>query len=52
MPRRRRERDNIETIENNKSLKQPSVWNPGKGQWKMTTDNSRTEISETLFNKD
>jgi hypothetical protein len=46
-PRRRRECDNIETSESNKSLNQPSVWNPGRGQWKMTTDNSRTQISET-----
>jgi hypothetical protein len=53
-PGRQRERDNIETSENNKSLDQPSVWNPGggRGQWKMTTDNSRTEISEISSKKD
>jgi hypothetical protein len=46
-PRRRREWDNIETSESNKSLNQPSVWKSGRGQWKMITDHGRTEISET-----
>jgi hypothetical protein len=36
-------------METNESSKAPSKrigWNPGRRQWKMTTDNSRTEISE------
>jgi hypothetical protein len=51
MPRRRREWDNIETSESNKSPNQPSAWNPGRIQWKMNTDNSRTQISEPSPNK-
>jgi hypothetical protein len=28
-----------------------SVWNPRRGQWRMITDNSRTQISEPSPNK-
>jgi hypothetical protein len=44
--RRRREWDNIETSESSKAQSQPIGWNPGRGQWKMITDNSKTQISE------
>jgi hypothetical protein len=37
--------DNIETSESNKAPSQPIRWNPGRWQWKMTTDNSRTQVS-------
>jgi hypothetical protein len=50
-PRRQREWDNIETNESNKSPNQPSAWNPRRVQWKMNTDNSRTQISEPSSNK-
>jgi hypothetical protein len=46
MARRRREWDNIEISESNKGPSQPIGWNPGRRHWKMTTDSSRTEISE------
>jgi hypothetical protein len=45
-PRRRKEWDNTETNESNKAPSQQVGWNPGRRQWKMTTDNSRTEIPE------
>jgi hypothetical protein len=45
-PRRRKEWDDIETSERNKAPNQPIGWNPGRRQSKMTTDNSRTQISE------
>jgi hypothetical protein len=46
-PRRRKEWENIETSESsNKAPSQPIGWNPGRKQWKMTMDNSRTQISE------
>jgi hypothetical protein len=45
-PRRLRVWDNTETIESNKDLSQPTEWNPGGRQRKMTTNNSRTLISE------
>jgi hypothetical protein len=45
-PRRRKECDNIEASESNKSPSQPIGWNPGRRQAKMTVDNSKTEISE------
>jgi U3 small nucleolar RNA-associated protein 14 len=45
-PGRRREGDNIETSESNEAPNQPIGWNPGRRQWKMTTNNSRTQISE------
>jgi hypothetical protein len=38
--------DNIEASENNKAPSQPIGWNPGRRQWKMTTDKSRAQISE------
>jgi hypothetical protein len=38
--------DNIEAVESSKALSQPIGWNPGRRQRKMTTDNSRTLISE------
>jgi hypothetical protein len=50
-PRRRREWGNIETSESSKAQSQPIGWNPGRGQWKMITDNSKTQISETDSNK-
>jgi hypothetical protein len=51
MPRRRRRKwYNIETSESNKSPNQPSAWNPGRLQWKMNMDNSRTQISEPSSN--
>jgi hypothetical protein len=45
-PRNRREWDNIETIESIKTPSQVIGWNPGRNRWKITTDNSRTQISE------
>jgi hypothetical protein len=50
-PRRRKEWDNIERSESNKAPNQPIGWNPKRRQWKMTTDDSRTQfpiISKTL----
>jgi hypothetical protein len=46
MPGGRKEWDNIATSESNKAPNQPMGWNPGKKQWEITTDNSRTQISE------
>jgi hypothetical protein len=47
MPRRQREWDNIEASESNKAPSQPTGWNPGQRQRKMTMDNNiRTQISE------
>jgi hypothetical protein len=43
--------DNIETSESNKALSQLIGWNPRRGQWKMITDSSRTQISEPSSNK-
>jgi hypothetical protein len=34
-----------------RSSKPTDGWNPGRGQWKMITDRSRTEISEPSSNK-
>jgi hypothetical protein len=48
--RRRKEWVNIEASESNKSPSQPIGWNPERRQWKMITDNSRTEISEPSAN--
>jgi hypothetical protein len=45
-PRRRKEWNNIEASESNKFPSQPIGWNPGRRQWKMTMDISKTEISE------
>jgi hypothetical protein len=46
-PRRRKQWENIKTSESsNNAPSQPIGWNPGRRQWKMTTDNSRTQISE------
>jgi hypothetical protein len=50
-PRRRRKWDNIETNESSKAPSQPIQCNRGKGQWKMITNNSSTQISETSLNK-
>jgi hypothetical protein len=50
-PRRRREWDNVETSESSKTPSQPIGWNPVRGQWKMITDNSKTQISEPNSNK-
>jgi hypothetical protein len=41
MPRIRTEWGNIETNESSKAPWQPIGWNPGVGQWKMITENSR-----------
>jgi hypothetical protein len=42
-----KEWENIEKSESsNEASSQPIGWNPGRRQWKMTTDNSKTEISE------
>jgi hypothetical protein len=49
--RKRREWDNIETSESNKSPNQPSACNPGRLQREMNMDNSRTQISEPSSNK-
>jgi hypothetical protein len=38
--------DDVETSESRKPPSQPIGWNPGSRQWKMTMDNSRTQISE------
>jgi ABC-type oligopeptide transport system ATPase subunit len=43
--------DNIETSETGKAPGQLIGWNPGRGQWKLITDNSMTQISETNSNK-
>jgi hypothetical protein len=45
-PRRRRVWYNIERSESSKAPSQPIGWNPGRRQWRMTTDTSRTQISE------
>jgi hypothetical protein len=47
-PRRQRE---WETSEISKAPSQPIGWNPGRGQWKMITDNSKTQTSEPNSNK-
>jgi hypothetical protein len=43
---RRQKGDNIETSESDKAPSQLIGWNLGRGQWKMTMNNSRTQISE------
>jgi hypothetical protein len=50
-PRRRREWDNIVTSESYKFPSQSIGWNPGRGQWKIITDNNRTPISKPSSNK-
>jgi hypothetical protein len=35
-----------ETSESNKAPSQPIGWNPARRQWKIITNNSRTQISE------
>jgi hypothetical protein len=50
-PRKQREWDNIETNEISNAPSQPIGWNPGRRQWKMIMDNSRTQISEPCSNK-
>jgi hypothetical protein len=37
--------------ESYKTPSQPIRWNPARGQWKMITDNSKTQISEPISNK-
>jgi hypothetical protein len=48
--RRTREWNNTETSDSNKASSQPIGWNPRSRQWKMTTDNRRTQISESSPN--
>jgi hypothetical protein len=43
---RRRVCNNIETSESNKAPSLPIGLNTGRRQWKMTMDNSKTQISE------
>jgi hypothetical protein len=50
-PRRRQEWDNNETRESNKAPSQPIGWYPERRQRKMTTDNSRTQISQPSSSK-
>jgi hypothetical protein len=50
-PRRRREWDYIETSESSKAPSQSIGWNPGRGQRKMITGNSKIQISEPSSNK-
>jgi hypothetical protein len=45
-PRIRKECDNTETCESNKAPSQPIGWNLGRRQWRLTTDDRRTQISE------
>jgi hypothetical protein len=45
-PRRRREWNNIETSESSKAQSQPIG-----GQWKLITDNSKTQFSDRNSNK-
>jgi hypothetical protein len=48
MPRKRKEWDNTETSESNKAPSQPTGWNLERRQWKINTDNSRTQVSEPV----
>jgi hypothetical protein len=46
LKRQEDERCGINRSKSNKAPSQLLRWNPGRRQWKMTTDNSRTQISE------
>ena len=50
-PSRRKEWDIFESREYNKVPNQTIGWNPERRQWKMNTDNSRTQITDPGLNK-